>query len=188
MLTDKIKYRRLFIALNIPEETKEKLLELRDSIPLKAEYRWEPKEKLHITISFLGNVDEQKIPLIENVLDEVAMFNKFICLVTNFASFGVPGTPRVFYAKLVSDQILFRIEKYFSECLENLDILTDEKQFKPHITLLKGKETVDEEFVKTFSSFRFRTFFFQAAEVALFESVLGPLGSTYKQLKTIYLS
>lgn len=188
MQSDKIKYRRLFIALNIPEETKEKLLELRDSIPLKAEFSREPKEKLHLTISFLGNVEEQKIPQIECFLDETAMFNKFICLITNFEFFGMAGIPKILYAKIVADQILFRIEKYFVECLENLDILTDQKHFKPHITLMREKKTATEEFVKTFSSFRFKTFFFQATEVVLYESVLEPLGSTYKKLKTIYLS
>ncbi len=188
MQTDKTKYRRLFIALNVPDETKEKIIELRDAVQLKKKYRWEPKEKMHVTISFLGNVDERKIPQIETVLDEAAMFNKFICFITNFAFFGVPGTSRVFYAKLVADQILFRLEKYFSECLENLDILTDGKQYKPHITLLKGKESIDEEFVQTFSSNHFKTFFFQATEVVLYESVLEPSGSIYNRLKIIYLS
>jgi len=185
---DTVQYRRLFIALDIPEDAKDKLFLYRDAVPTKRMYHWEQKEKLHLTISFLGNVEVEKIPLIENILDEVAMFGKFSCFIPNFGFFGFLDKPKALYARVVSDQTLFRIEKYLSECLENLDILTDEKHFKPHVTLMKVKEKFEEGFIEAFTSVQFEKISFLAKEIVLYESELNQTGSIYKKLKTIYLS
>jgi 2'-5' RNA ligase len=72
--TDKLQYRRLFIALEIPEDAKTKLFSFRDAVHLNEKYRWEVKDKIHLTINFIGDVKEEKIPLIKNVIDEVLRF------------------------------------------------------------------------------------------------------------------
>ena len=52
---------RLFVALNIPQNIKEEIIRLRNRIitnPL--DYKWEGPDKLHLTLKFIGEVDEKK--------------------------------------------------------------------------------------------------------------------------------
>ena len=54
---------RTFIAFNTPEAIRESITafqsELRNS---GADVRWESSDKFHVTIKFLGNVDESQLP------------------------------------------------------------------------------------------------------------------------------
>ena len=50
---------RLFIALDIPDPVLEKLIEIKNNLYGKSDnIKWEDKEKLHITVKFLGDVGE----------------------------------------------------------------------------------------------------------------------------------
>jgi len=186
--TDKLQYRRLFIALEIPEDAKTKLFAFRDAVHLNVKYRWEVKDKIHLTINFIGDVKEEKIPLIKNVIDEVLRFKPFFCQITKFGFFPKTGNPEVLFAVLQVDSFLNKIEKFISERLKNFDILADTKPYKPHITLLKIKGKTEEGFIEAFTSYQFEKISFLAKEIVLYESELNQSGSIYKRLKTIYLS
>jgi len=179
---------RLFIAFAIPEKSKNELLAYRDAVQLKGKYRWESKEEIHLTLDFIGEVEEVKIPLIIKVLEEMVNIKSVLCHITKFEFFFKSGTPKVLFAGLEVDSSIFKIEKNLSERLKNFDILTDTKPYKPHITLLKIKGQPEEGFIEKFSSSQFEKISFQADEIVLYESKLSQTGSIYKRLKTIYLS
>lgn len=179
---------RLFIALAIPEESKKQLLFYRDTVHLKEKYCWEAKDKIHLTINFIGDVEEGKIPLIKKVIDETASYKPFLCHITKFGFFPKAGKPKVLFAGLQADSFLYKIEKFLSERLKNFDILADTKPYKPHITLLKIKGKTEEGFIEAFTSYQFEKISFLAKEIILYESELNQTGSIYKRLKTIYLS
>ncbi len=185
---DKLQYHRLFIALDIPEDAKAKLLSFRDAIQLKSKYRWEQKDKIHLTINFIGDVEEEKILLIKKVVDEAVRYKPFLCNITKFGFFFKSGTPKVLFAGVQVDNSLYKMEKFLSERLKNFDILADTKPYKPHITLLKIKGKAEEGFIDAFTSYQFEKISFLAKEIVLFESKLNQTGSIYKRLKTIYLS
>jgi len=185
---DKLHPRRLFIALDIPEDAKAKLLLSRDAVQLKGKYRWEAMDKIHLTLNFIGDVEEDKIPLINKVLDETLRFKSFHCKITRFGFFFKSGDPKILYAVLEVDRSIYEIEKFLSERLKNFDILTDRKPYKPHLTLLKIKGKTEEGFIESITSYKFETISFLAQEIVLYESALNITGSTYKRLKTIYLS
>lgn len=185
---DKLFFRRLFIALIIPEDAKAKLLSFRDAVRLKGKYRWEQKDKIHITINFIGDVETEKIPLIKKVIDEAVIYKPFPCQIIKFGFFFKAEKPKVLFAGLQVDNSLYKIEKFISEKLKNFDILADEKPYKPHITLLKIKERAEEGFIEAFTSYQFEKISFFAKEIVLYESELNQTGSIYKRLKTIYLT
>jgi 2'-5' RNA ligase len=48
---------RLFVALEIPGEIREYIFEqLKKSLPEFDRFKWEKKEKIHLTLKFIGNV------------------------------------------------------------------------------------------------------------------------------------
>ena len=53
---------RLFIAAFLPEETKDALFHYVESLRgFLRGVRWEPREKFHVTLRFLGDVDESRL-------------------------------------------------------------------------------------------------------------------------------
>ncbi|MDO8470538.1 MAG: RNA 2',3'-cyclic phosphodiesterase, partial [bacterium] len=69
--------KRIFIAINLPEEVKESLVSFQDQWPdLPA--NWTKKENLHITLQFLGNVSDKEL---EKVIEKLTSAGK------NHASF-----------------------------------------------------------------------------------------------------
>lgn len=69
---------RLFICIWIPEHIKENIYrfeELLKTLPMKAKFV--EKENLHLTLTFLGNVRENKIDEIKIKLDKLANFGRF---------------------------------------------------------------------------------------------------------------
>ena len=184
---NKTQSRRLFIALVIPEDVKSKLLDLRDSVPLKENYPWEVKDKLHITLCFLGDVAEDKLPSIENLINQLSRFKKIACKINKFGFFGRPNNPNILYAAVNADKKLNFILHFLTKNLGNLDIYTGTPRYKQHVTLLRIKQKLEEGFVESFSDFHFEKISFIASEIVLYESSLLQTGSIYKRLKTIYL-
>ncbi|MFA6978994.1 MAG: RNA 2',3'-cyclic phosphodiesterase [Ignavibacteriaceae bacterium] len=180
--------RRLFIALEVPDDVKTKLLELKKMVQLKNHYPWEAKDKLHITLCFLGEVDGDQIPSIENLMERLAKHKKIGCKIPKFSFFGRPGNPNILYAAVKTDKKHMLLLRRLYKGLKELNIDTGAPRYKQHITLLRIKEKLEEGFVEAFSNFQFENISFIASEMVLYESTLLQTGSIYKQLKTIYLS
>ena len=72
---------RLFVALKIPDEIKKKIFELRNEIlPEWGKYNWEKEDKIHLTLKFIGEVDDNKIGQISQSLNFIGNYcNIFSC-------------------------------------------------------------------------------------------------------------
>ncbi len=70
---------RCFIGILIPDEIKAKITKIQDEINgLRIKCKMVETENLHINLSFLGEVDENKIEEISKTLDEICVnFRKF---------------------------------------------------------------------------------------------------------------
>ncbi|MBE0504193.1 MAG: hypothetical protein IBX46_08710 [Desulfuromonadales bacterium] len=64
---------RLFIAIELPVELKTALVKLRRDLPGA---RWVPAAQIHLTLAFLGEVEEKKI---EPLRAGLAMSDLFFC-------------------------------------------------------------------------------------------------------------
>jgi len=71
---------RTFIAIDIPEKIKDEIFEIEKELSKAAGegIKWEEKEKFHITLKFLGDVNEEAINSIYQTLNEsLSGFGKF---------------------------------------------------------------------------------------------------------------
>ena len=60
---------RLFLGIDLPDNVKENISLVRDKfIGVRGKIKWVPKENLHVTLKFLGDVDENKI---ENIREKL---------------------------------------------------------------------------------------------------------------------
>jgi len=76
---------------------------------------------------------------------------------------------------LLVDQLNNRLQKY--------DIEIEKRKFKGHLTLLRIKERVTDDFIKKIKEYKFDPLEFNTNQIALIQSVLKPNGSEYKVLK-----
>jgi 2'-5' RNA ligase len=70
--------KRLFVAIGLPEEIKKKLEEIQKQLRRFAiDAKWVKPEGIHLTLKFLGYVEEDKIPQIVELLREIALHYSF---------------------------------------------------------------------------------------------------------------
>lgn len=72
--------------------------------------------------------------------------------------------------------------------MEKISILKDERDFKAHLTLLRIKQSVQNNFIELFKNYKIPEENFVADEIAIVESKLLPQGSQYKDIKILKLN
>ena len=175
---------RLFVSLNLPEEIRDKINALRIEVGSKErKLKWEPKEKLHLTLKFIGDVDNDRINSIAEDLGFIENFEAINCETTRFGFFFSRSQPRILWLGLHADKIIFNLVEELNSRLEKFLIPRERKKFTSHITILRIRGNVSEEFVKGFQNFDVPKIKFRANEISLMNSELLPLGSVYKEIK-----
>ncbi|MDD5606256.1 MAG: 2'-5' RNA ligase family protein [Candidatus Pacebacteria bacterium] len=117
---------RVFIAINLPQEIKEKLVSYYNfELPAK----WTKKENLHITVDFWGYIRDDKIPeIIEKTKEKAKNISPFL-IKLNKICFAPPGysIPKMVWVtgkadKLIKDVhiTLARIKKWELQRQENI--------------------------------------------------------------------
>lgn len=177
---------RLFIGL-FPSETKH-LLHLqaqyqREIRPLKA-------ENLHLTIHFLGDVNQDRFCDIMRVMDHsvsaVARMGDIDCAFSNITSVGGIGRPYHHALAAWLDADFFsRLHLEMKPLLQDIGLKLEKRQFKPHITLgyfpkKNGKKRVERRRLEA-------PFKLGKCSLKLINSVLAPGGSLFQELYKINL-
>ena len=84
---------RLFISLNLPDKVVEKIISLRDTVKADENVKWEPREKLHLTIKFIGDVSNETVDKISNELLFINNYSSIKCSFNKFGFFYLDDTP-----------------------------------------------------------------------------------------------
>ena len=150
---------RTFIAINIPDGIKTKLKEIAKDIPVKS--RLVSKNNMHITLFFLGNIDDKTLEHKKKLLEELD-YNKFELSINGIGAFVTSGHA-VVYAKIGkgADELIGIYDALF-DGMHNLPLRLDKRKFAPHITVgrirvLKSK-TVLSNFISENSDKEFGSF------------------------------
>ena len=180
---------RTFIALEIPEEPLDKILRIKNEIlGEKFKANWEPKEKLHVTLKFLGETSGENVQSIAELIERLTASFKSIDLV--FEKFGVfrkNDDLKIFWIGMKPNQELSRFAKQLNQECAGLGYEIEKREFKPHITLLRFRGYEDSEKVLSLTKVILPEIKFTADKVIYFESKLLQSGSIYKPIKSFYL-
>jgi 2'-5' RNA ligase len=91
---------RTFIAIEVPEEVKEKINSLQERLT-EGPYRKKPKN-IHLTLKFLGNIDADRIDSLGKALETACKnIGPFIVTVEGLGAFPNLKTPRVLWVGIV---------------------------------------------------------------------------------------
>lgn len=145
---------------------------------------WEGIDKLHLTMKFLGDTDEEKTGEIINVLEQIATkYSRIYCKTGRFGFF----LPRILYLGLEADRHLRQLAEELNFSFEKLGFQRENRNFKAHITLLRIKKDVSDGFVSDFNNYSLPAREFYLNELSLMKSWLLPGGSVYTEIKSINL-
>ena len=176
---------RLFIALEIPDDVLDALINLREEIYSDdSNVKWEPREKLHITLKFLGEIDLEMNNKIIKSLEESLLDNEKIQIA--FDKFGIFyrfNKPKILWVGIQQNHQLFSKFNIMENDLEKLGIKKEKRRFKPHLTLLriKGNENLAE--IEKFNQHSINGLSFNVENILLIKSRLHQTGSVYETIR-----
>jgi 2'-5' RNA ligase len=142
---------RCFIALEIPEEIQEslvKVINLAQLIPANG-FRPVRSGMVHVTLKFLGDTPQSKIPEIKELLSRIAVTQTIFQLqIKGLGAFASWDHPRTVWAGLAYPPELRDLTAQINKRIESLVFPIDNRPFSPHLTLARVSEGADFRRVK----------------------------------------
>jgi 2'-5' RNA ligase len=175
---------RTFIAIELSSELKQHLGDIaRQLCRCDVTAGWVKPENLHLTLKFLGDIDDIQVPRLTAKISQLAQqHGAFTANLKGFGFFPSPQRPRILYVS-IQEQIPFKqLVQHLDSLLEPLGF-APEQHFTPHITLARIKNFKNlERLRQRLDDMPFRqTFSFNA--VTLFSSTLYTDGVRYQILQ-----
>ncbi|MEE9442745.1 MAG: RNA 2',3'-cyclic phosphodiesterase [candidate division Zixibacteria bacterium] len=181
---------RLFIALHLPGQIKEKLEKvISDLRPLADGIKWVEPKNMHLTLKFLGDTEEE---IVEGVAGAVirALTGRRVFEVKLSECGGFPNlkNPRVIWAGIDGADPAVEMAMAINNELAKIGIEKDKKRLSPHLTLGRIKRRSDLSRLSNY----LRNLYFDSEAVildraALIKSTLTPRGPIYENLREFKL-
>ncbi len=123
---------RLFAAIAIPDDIAERLLALQRGVPGA---KWRPRENLHLTLRFFGEVAEPVAEEIDAALDEVANATaQFDVQLKSAGSFGKED-PHTLWIGAGENDALKKLAADCERAARRAGLKPETRKFAPHVTL-----------------------------------------------------
>jgi len=132
---DKKQMKRLFIAIDLPDDVKTNLVGLGYGIPGA---RWVDEDQLHLTLRFIGEVEGGLFHDIAQGLSEVRQRPFFFSL-QGLGHFPPRGQPRVLWVGVNCADSLLQLRAKIDAVLRTIDVPLEKRKYAPHITLARLK-------------------------------------------------
>lgn len=130
---------RTFIAIELEEEIKAHLAEVQaETQKLCRKGNYVPKDNFHITLHFLGEIEEDDIEYLQDPMYETARRNRPFTLTLDKIGFFPRGNKGIMWAGLEKSTHLQRLFSTLEKSLEQQGFARERKGLSPHITL--GRE------------------------------------------------
>ena len=183
---------RCFVAIEIPDRIQAILSEVQNKFRQKIKKAsWTRSENFHLTLKFLGDVEQSGINRINSTLTRIAAYYEPFCInIGGIGTFPNLYRPRVLWVGLA--QGAKKITTFADIINREFDKLgfSYDSRFHPHLTLARLKDSVN---MKTYTEFfkKFKTISGTSMNVdhlTLVRSELHPSGAVYTPLHIYPLS
>lgn len=168
---------RLFIAAVFGEGDVDRIAALRDSLHnVCTRGSFVEREKLHLTLEFLGECHHSAIARLEAVIDSLA-FTPFDVRISRMGSFRRDGGD-IWWVGMDRSDELMQLQSSLHDRLREEGFTLENRAYRPHITLarrVQGVETVPQ--VRPFTA--------RVTNVFLFESAPTGRGYEYRPLYSV---
>lgn len=161
---------RLFAAIPLADEARDRLAALQSGLPEKPRVPW---ENFHVTLGFFGDVDPHREADLDAALTKIR-FQAFDLTMDGVDAFG-GDKPRHLYAAVAPSAPLLTLQASVIRAARDAGIRTEARRYVPHVTLARlGGRHVDERLLRWLSGAgAFRAGPFRIAGFELLSSSLG---------------
>ena len=190
-MTHTIIFMRLFVAIKVNDEIRDKCQEIMATLLISgADLKTTPKENLHITLKFLGEVREDRVNEVKDIIRETSKSSHaFRIGFSVLGYFGGVRFPRVVWLGI--DKGKPQIISLSNQLNEKLSFIRSEERSPwPHLTLARVKSVKNsEKLIQVIKDNRdVKLGEVDAKEMSLYSSRLTPNGPIYSEIKTFKLS
>jgi 2'-5' RNA ligase len=171
--------RRLFVGTFLPPALHGPLLAARAAVT--GDWRWTRPEQWHVTLNFLGEVADGRVPGLIAVLDGLASHAPLPLTATGWEGFPRSQRAHVLVRDVTLTEPLRRVQAHSAAMVAPWLARPEKKNYKPHITLGRSRQgmPITDLVVPPLD--------WVATDVHLIESRLSPSGSSYVILATVAL-
>lgn len=133
---------RVFIAIELPASVRELALKhiqlLRNEFP-QVRASWERIEKMHITLKFLGDIDEKQFTYLQRAMEETAKeFQSFVISTEGTGAFPSRGVPRILWLSVNDNSgMLSKLQSRIEDKCSEIGFKREDRAFHPHLTLAR---------------------------------------------------
>jgi 2'-5' RNA ligase len=178
---------RTFIAIELSEEIKSSLINIQSHLKYSAaDVKWVDKDNIHLTLKFLGEIDEAKYGAVKSILDEIARSTKsFEISLKDIGAFPNIDHPRVIWVGLEKGAIAStELAAKIDEELSKIRFDKEARPFAAHLTIgrvrsPKNKQALKEKAANYTPQVTSPQLI---SSIILFKSQLTPTGSIYTKL------
>lgn len=139
---------RTFLALELPEPVKytlrQRIERLAKAIP---DVRWVDPQSLHLTLVFLGELDDAQLASVTQAAEQVAVSHTpFALQLARLGTFGSARAPRVVWVGLAGEKArLLALQTALADDMAERGFPREERPFAPHLTLARIKKPLPED-------------------------------------------
>jgi 2'-5' RNA ligase len=179
---------RLFTAIPMPEEVQEDII--LQTAGLRGRYpdlRWVRQDALHITLNFLGEVEEQRLPEVREAFEQLrGGFRAYRLSFRGLGTFPKRGPARVLYLAVEEgSEPSVRLQRQLAGFLQGF-AGKERKRFTPHLTLARVKNSASHpDPAAEGTDIRAGC---NVDRVVLYRSHLHPDGARYEELDAVKAS
>jgi RNA 2',3'-cyclic 3'-phosphodiesterase len=169
--------KRLFVAIDLPDSVKQSLVRLD---PQKRGVRWLPAEQMHLTLSFLDQVDPGTEEILREKLSAI-QWSAFFLPLTGLGTFPSKGWPKIIWIGVgTGHPHLFQLHKRVQDAALAAGLEPDLRPWHPHVTLARCRD-VSAESIRPFlkANADLEAGMIHVESFVLNSSRLTPAGSIY---------
>ena len=123
---------RLFAALDIPDAVADRVRPLMRGVPGA---KWRPRENLHVTLRFFGEMDERRAEDLDAALDEAAARAPAFNVSLKGAGFFGKADPHALYLGVAAGDGLTRLAEACERAARRCGLKPEPMKYLPHMTI-----------------------------------------------------
>ena len=175
---------RLFVAIDLPPALLDAITEVQSQLRKVADStRWVRPSSMHLTLKFLGEVTESRVPAIDERLRTLRA-EPFQVHYSGVGFFPNARAPRVLWVG-VGSRALENLAHEVKERMVELGFPAEKRPFSPHLTVARSRRDrrINPSVVEAAARYDGREFGAYCTDrFYLFQSTLRPDGAEYKKL------
>jgi RNA 2',3'-cyclic 3'-phosphodiesterase len=179
---------RLFVAVEIDDRARRvaetAALELQDRIGPVLKARWVPPENMHLTVRFIGHVDDSRAPAVIDALAPPLDMPPFEIALGGCGLFPPRGAPRVIWIGLTQGlPSLALMHAAFNHRLRPFGFEPERRPFSAHLTLARLKDAprrAGRSLAEALDRIAVPATRFQVSRATVFQSHLSSKGPRYE--------